>query len=340
MGTRPTTELDQVDAQASSGQAAQASSGQAAQASSGQAAQASGPQAASPSGALPPASSGLLGWLAGHTDVLVLGVLLLVAFWPILLGIYGSWFDEHAYMEHGLLVIPAAAYMVWTKKDQLKTMPRQPSRWGLVLLLAGAVQAVLGLAAQWIWVSRMAFLISLVGYMAAVFGWRITRELTYPLCTLVLMITPPTFIFERLTLSLQLLASRLGEVCLEALGYSVLREGNILEMVGIKLSVEEACSGIRSLVAIIFMCVLYNYFFVQGRSMKALLLVMAIPIAILGNAVRIVATGVISQYNPALVSGPAHEALGYVTVVAAALGVVGLHLMLQSLSKVWRVHHV
>ena len=115
------------------------------------------------------------------------------------------------------------------------------------------------------------------------------------------MVAPPTFMFARLTLSLQLLASRLGEACLETLGYSVLREGNILELVGIKLSVEEACSGIRSLMAIIFMCVLYNYFFVEGRSMKALILVMAIPIAILGNAVRIVATGIASQYNPALV---------------------------------------
>lgn len=278
-------------------------------------------------------------WLAGKTDVLVLGVLLVTAFWPILTGIYGSWFDEHAYMEHGLLVIPAAAYMAWTKKDKLKSMPRQPSRWGIVLLFAGAVQALLGLAAQWIWVSRMAFLVSLVGYVAALFGWRIVRELAYPLCTLVLMIAPPTFIFERLTLYLQLLASRLGEFCLEALGYSVLREGNILEMVGIKLSVEEACSGIRSLLAIFFMCVLYNYFFVQSRSMQALLLGLAIPVAILGNAVRIVVTGVVSQYDPALVSGAAHEALGYVTVVAAALGVVALHLALQSIAKVWRVHH-
>ena len=272
-------------------------------------------------------------------DMLVLGVLMVVAFWPILISIGGSWFDENAYMEHGILVIPAAAYMAWTKKDQLKTIPRRPSGWGVLLLLWGAVQAILGLAAEWIWVSRMAFLVSLVGYIAAVFGWRTIRELTYPLCTLLLMITPPTFIFERLTLSLQLLASSLGEVCLGALGYSVLREGNILEMVGIKLSVEEACSGIRSLVAIFFMCVLYNYFFVQGRSMKALLLVMAIPVAILGNAVRIVATGVASQYNPALVSGTAHEALGYVTVVAAALGCVSLHLMLQSVVKAWRAHH-
>lgn len=279
---------------------------------------------------------GRVGWMV---QVFVLGALLLVAFWPILLGIYGSWFDENAYMEHGILVIPAAAYMAWDKKEVLRRIPRSPSALGVLLLLWGALQAMLGIAAQWVWVARMSFLISLVGWIAALFGWRMVRQLVYPLCTLILMIAPPTFIFERLTLSLQLLASRLGEVCLETLGYSVLREGNILEMVGIKLSVEEACSGIRSLVAIFFMCVLYNYFFVRGWSMRATLLAMAIPVAILGNAVRIVATGVAGQYNPALVSGAAHEAFGYVSVVAAALGVVALHLMLQSIVKAWRVHH-
>lgn len=285
------------------------------------------------------ASAGLFPWLAGKADMLALAALLVIAFWPILTSMYGSWFDENAYMEHGILVVPAAAYMAWTKKDRLKALPRQPSGWGVLLLFAGALQAMLGLVAQWVWVARTSFVVSLVGYIAAVFGWRMIRELMYPLCTLLLMIAPPTFIFERLTLSLQLLASRLGEIALEALGYSVLREGNVLEMVGIKLSVEEACSGIRSLVAIFFMCVLYNFFFVEGRSMKALLLAMAIPVAILGNAVRIVATGVASQYNPALVSGAPHEAFGYISVVAAAAGVVGLHLMLRSIAKSWRVHH-
>jgi exosortase len=277
--------------------------------------------------------------LSGLAETAVLGVLLLVAFWPILIGIYGSWFDEGAYMEHGILVVPAAAYMAWDKREVLRRIPRNPSALGLLLLGWGALQAMLGIAAQWVWFGRMSFLISLVGYIAAVFGWRTVRELKYPLGTMILMIAPPTFIFERLTLSLQILASRLGEVCLEALGYSVLREGNILEMVGIKLSVEEACSGIRSLLAIFFMCVLYNYFFVQGWAMKTLLLVLAIPVAILGNAVRIVATGVAGQYNPALVGGATHEAFGYITVIAAAVGVVALHLMLQSILKAWRPQH-
>jgi len=277
--------------------------------------------------------------LSGRLELLGIGALLLVAFWPILVSMYGSWFDEGAYMEHGILVVPAAVYMAWTKKNTLKNITRSPSTWGVVLLLWGALQAILGITAQWVWVARMSFLVSLVGSLAAVFGWRMVKELIYPLCTLMLMVAPPTFLFERLTLSLQLLASRMGATCLEALGFSVLREGNILEMVGIKLSVEEACSGIRSLMAIFFMCVLYNFFFVAGGWMRAFILVMAIPIAILGNAVRIVATGIASQYNPALVRGAAHEAFGYVSVVIAAVGCVVLHIFASSLVNRWRTRH-
>jgi exosortase len=144
------------------------------------------------------------------------------------------------------------------------------------------------------------------------------------------MITPPSYVFERLTLSLQLLASRLGAACLEALGFSVLRDGNILQMVGIKLSVEEACSGIRSLIAILFMCALYNFFFVRGVKSKALVFAAAVPIAVMGNVARIVATGIAGQYDPALASGLVHETFGYVSVTLAAAGCVGFHLLLRA----------
>ena len=285
--------------------------------------------------AQPPAASQPVG--AGQAtsgiQAVVLGAVLVAAFWPILLGIYGSWFDERSYMEHGILVIPAAAYMAWAKRDKLATIPIHPSRWAVILLVWGALQALLGEVGEWVWVSRTAFLISLVGCIALVYGFRMIKELAYPLGTLFLMIAPPNFVFENLTLRLQLLASRLGAAALEGLGYSVLREGNILEMVGIKLSVEEACSGIRSLVAIVFMCVLYNYFFVEKKSMRIWILLCAIPIAILGNAARIVATGVAGQYNHAWVSGATHEAFGYVSVVVAALGCIGVHMALLRFEK-------
>lgn len=280
---------------------------------------------------------------AAHTvsgiQAIALGALLVAAFWPILISMYGSWFDERSYMEHGILVIPAAAYMAWAKRDKLAAVTPRPSLWGVGLLASGALQALLGVLGQWVWVSRMAFLVSFVGCIALVYGVRMVKELVYPLGTLILMIAPPAFVFERLTLGLQLLASRLGADALEALGYSVLREGNILEMVGIKLSVEEACSGIRSLVAILFMCVLYNYFFVEKKSMRIWILAFAIPIAILGNAVRIVATGVAGQYNHAWVSGATHEAFGYVSVLVAAVGCIGVHLALLRFEKMREARH-
>jgi exosortase len=282
----------------------------------------------------PPQSSA-----SNYVRAALIGGLLIAAFWPILTGMAGSWFDEREYMEHGILVVPAAAYMVWAKRDDLAGIPSRPSGWGVALLCWGALQAALSVAAHWAWSSRMSFLISLVGAIAGTYGWSMVRALVYPLCTLVLMVTPPTFVYERLTLDLQLLASRLGESFLDAAGYSVMREGNILEMVGMKLSVEEACSGIRSLLSILFMCTLYNYFFVKGNVMRGTILALAIPVAILGNAGRIVATGIAGQYNRALTQGAAHEAFGYVSVVVAAIGCVALHLAMVSVQKTWRSYH-
>src|SRR5215472_9095934 len=131
--------------------------------------------------AAPALSSG-----TGHIQAGVIGILLLVAFWPILVSMYGSWFDDKTYMEHGVLVIPAAAYMAWTKRSKLAQIPRKPSIWGVFFLFWGAVQATLGMAAHWAWVSRMAFLVSLVGSILALYGARVVWELMYPLCTLLL----------------------------------------------------------------------------------------------------------------------------------------------------------
>ena len=76
-----------------------------------------------------------------------IAILLVIAFWPTLTGMYGSWFDDRSYMEHGILVIPAAAYMAWTKRENLARIPAEPSRWGIVLLFWGAVQGTLSVLA-------------------------------------------------------------------------------------------------------------------------------------------------------------------------------------------------
>ena len=203
-------------------------------------------------------------------------------------------------------------------------------------MLVGAIQASFGMAAHWVWISRVAVIVSLAGGVMAFYGTETLRELWFPMATLFLMIAPPTFLYERLTLGLQLLASRIGESVLELLGYPVLREGNILELVGSKLSIAEACSGIRSLPAIVFVTAAYDFFMVEGNLLRIFLLIMSAPIAILGNALRIVVTGIASQHGGQLTHGTPHETLGYLTVAMSGTGCVLLHLAALSIQKARR----
>jgi exosortase len=265
--------------------------------------------------------------------VLCLVAATLVAHSKTIPGLIGSWFDEHGDMGHGIMVPFAVAYMVWNVRGPLRDLPARPSAWGVLLVLVAALQMVLGTAAQWIWVSRVSLVLGLAAIPLALRGWAAVRVLAYPIGTMVLMIAPPSFIYERVTLPLQLLASQLGEISLEALGYSVLREGNILEMAGHRLSVEEACSGIRALIALLFMIVMYNYFLVHRRWMRVTLLIATVPIAILGNALRILATGVVSAYDRELAHGALHDVFGYVSVTAAAVLCLLTHWALQRIDR-------
>jgi exosortase len=261
------------------------------------------------------------GWLPS----IWIGSLLLVGFGPALLSMGGTWFNDSLNMEHGPLVAPVAAYMVWQRWDKLKQIPRSPTTWGLVLVFWGVLQSVISRATQQLWGSETGFLICLVGCILALYGFQMVRELAYPLVLLLIMIAPPAYIYEKLTLQLQMLASRLAEASLEILGYSVLREGNILELVGERLAVAEACSGIRSLMALLFLGATYSYFWVSRNWMRALLLAAVIPIAILCNAGRIVLTGVVGQYNRELAHGMLHATFGYISLILGAVLVIALH---------------
>jgi exosortase/archaeosortase family protein len=88
------------------------------------------------------------------------------------------------------------------------------------------------------------------------------------------------------------------------------------------------------------MCVVYNYFFVRGNLMRGLILAMAVPMAILGNVGRIVATGIASQYHRELIHGAVHDAFGYVSVTAAGIGCVVLHIVIVRMQKAWRTRQL
>ncbi len=258
--------------------------------------------------------------------------LLLVALYaPVLARMAYEWATVEE-MGHGFLVFPVAGYIVWRRRHELP-MGLRPDARGLLLVVWGFIQLVLGTAGADFFVARTAFLVSLAGVLWSLGGRELLRWLAFPFFLLLFSIRIPLFIYSQITLPLQLLASRIAEFGLTLLGIPVLREGNILELASQRLSVVEACSGIRSLVSLMFVALVYGYFFERRRWVRAVLALAAAPLAIVTNSGRVMMTGILSEYNPALTRGLFHDIEGWLVFLAALAGLLLTHRLLTAVER-------
>ena len=140
-------------------------------------------------------------------------------------------------------------------------------------------------------------------------------------------------VYQTITFPLQLFASQVAATVLDLIGIPVLRDGNVLELPSQKLSVVEACSGIRSLLSLSFLSLVYGYFFERRLSLRAALLLLTIPIAIVANAGRVTLAGILSEYNPDLAHGFMHTAQGWVIFMVALVALVAAH---KTIGRIFR----
>lgn len=259
--------------------------------------------------------------------------LLIGAYLPVLIRLVQQWSTDDDF-SHGFFVPIVALYIAWQRRDAVLRLPWKPAWWGAWVLVWGLLQAYVGSLAAELFLQRSAFLISLAGVLVLLGGAAVVRALLFPLLLLLFMIPIPAILFNYVTFPLQILASRVAEFSLDALGIPVLREGNILELATQKLSVAEACSGIRSLLTLTFLSLVYAYFFDSKVWMRWVLFFATVPIAILANSGRVTITGVLSQTRPELAEGFFHSLEGLVISAIAFLMLVAVHRLIRWLGGV------
>jgi exosortase len=176
-----------------------------------------------------------------------------------------------------------------------------------------------------LFLARTALVFAIIGCVLFLGGVDILRILAFPLLLLFFMIPLPSIIYNQITLPLQFLASDLAERALSLLGVPVLREGNILELPSQRLSVVEACSGIRSLLSLSFLSLVYGYIFERRTWMRVALFLSTVPIAIVANAGRVTLTGLLSEADPELARGVFHFIEGWVIFAVALVLLVATH---------------
>ena len=254
--------------------------------------------------------------------------LLLVLYFPILREMVREWIEVEE-MGHGFFVPAVSAYCVWLRRRELLLTPVERFWPAIALVLWGFCQAILGIVGADYFISRVGFLMALIGVILTLCGTAVLRQLAFPLFLLLFMIRLPLFIYSQITFPLQILASRLAETALGWIGIPVLRDGNILELPSQRLSVVEACSGIRSLLSLSFLALVYGFLFDRKPWMKWVLLVLTVPIAILANAFRVTITGILSEKSPELASGVYHSMEGWVIFLVALGALMVVHQLLN-----------
>jgi exosortase len=258
-----------------------------------------------------------------------IGLLLLVCYGPILYRLVLNWTTDQD-MGHGFLVPLVAGFIVWQRRSVIAGLSRNPDVWGLVLVLLAGMLALAATLGAELFTARLAFVVALTGSVLYLGGREYLKTLAFPLFLLLFMIPIPQIIYARLTLDLQLLASQLAEALITISGIPVIRSGNVLELPHQTLNVVEACSGIRSLITLSFLSLIYAYFTDHRVWMRWALLAATVPIAIAANAIRVAITGLLTQVDTMLAQGIYHEIEGYLVFVIALLALVGVHRLFAS----------
>jgi exosortase len=294
---------------------------------------------------------------------LAIAVALAFVYFTVLQKLGGDWWNDENY-SHGLLIPFVIGYILWLERKRLSEAGTRPAAlWGAIGVGSSLFLLWVGTAGAELFAQRISLLIMLASVAIYFWGFHLLRLIAVPLSLFILSIPIPQIIFNRIAFPLQLFASRCAVAAMSFFSIPVLRQGNIIELMPLgasepkRLAVVEACSGIRSLMTLVTLAVVYAYFtkpkgdvaqtlvcddvaepqtevcatqnklkfaghflssFTFWRSL--ILVVAAVPIAILTNALRVSGTGVLAHYYGTRVAdGFFHSFSGWVIYIAAAV---------------------
>jgi exosortase len=255
------------------------------------------------------------------------GLLLLLTAWlysALLIRLAQQWWQDPNY-THGFFVPVFSLFLLWDGRAKLAALRIQPSWWGLVILVFALIMMVLGTISSGFFMSRVSLLLLICGMVVFLAGWRHLAAITFPLAFLILMI-PSSTLVDQITFPLQILASKTATFLLNLIGVSAFREGNIILLSTARLEVAEACSGIRSLFSLITLTVIYGYLAETKTMVRVLLALIAVPVSILANALRITLTGLVVNYwGLEGAQGTMHLLSGWLIFAASLLLIFFLH---------------
>jgi len=259
--------------------------------------------------------------------IAILAIVVLALCYASIIGgmVHQWWTDED--MGYAFVVPLVIAWIVWRERARWPKLPIQSSLWGFAVLALAASLQVASVAGAGLFAGALALLVSIVGIVLCLLGRAWLRALAFPLLLMLFLLPKLAVVYNQVTLPLQLTATRLAGGMLSMVGFMVLRDGNILNVNGYSIAVVEACDGIRYLLPLGFLALLFAYAAGAKAWMRVAMLCAAIPTAIVANALRVAFSGL----SPALTSGTPHALLGTLIFVLCLAMLAGIYRLFRLL---------
>jgi exosortase len=271
-------------------------------------------------------------WSIAWGPVLLLSALIVLLYHGIAVKLVTDWFEIPDF-SHGILIPFFVLFLLWDGRRKFLATPVKPSWGGLPLVLLGLFELLLGRLGADLFLQRTSFILLIAGIVWTLLGSAMLRRSKFVLFVCLLAIPFPTIVFNQITFPLQLLASKFAAEILPHFGVPVLQDGNIINLPAMPLEVAEACSGIRSLMSLFTVAVIYGYFLERATWRRVVLAVSALPIAVAANVARIVGTGLCVQYwDPDKALGFFHEFSGWLMFLVSLSCLYLVHVTMRVLA--------
>lgn len=206
---------------------------------------------------------------------------------------------NHPALSHGLLIPPLALWLAWMGRQRTRSFAAKPDSRGLLLVACACALFLTGHLAAEFFLTRISFVVLLAALAWTFWGARRARTLALPLLLLASMVPLPMVVYNQLSAPVKLWTSMWAARVAQLAGTSVYRDGNIVHLANISLGVEEACSGMNSLSALMVASLLIGFLYCSRSRTRLLLVLVPLPLAIAINILRIAGTAVIAdQYEP------------------------------------------
>ncbi len=258
--------------------------------------------------------------------LMVMELLLVFAYFPTILWMVDRWTALDSYYGHGFLIPLISLALIWRKRKALALIQSSPSRLGLPLLIAGLLIHLVSAMIKVYFTSAFSIVLTVSGLVLYLWGRKMLRAVAFPVFFLLFMVPFPLVVIGTMTVRLKLFAALCATHILRTIGLPALQQGSTIYMAHATVMVDDPCSGLRSLLSLLTLGVLFAYLKQASFPKRVVFFLSSIPIAMIANIIRIVLlAGIADIYGTEIALRFFHDFSGFVVfgLALAGLSAVG-----------------